>query len=147
MRETEGVKTSPVGEKLCKHKYSSYPYCYGEITTETRDNHHEHHEHYDKERLPSIEEAKPLTSDPTNQLPKIITDDLDKNNHDSWAIDDHKVNNTHKSNDKDNLDNPQVDERDSYTVIIREHENKHHGHTHSHGNLWFIFFKKLTSEL
>ncbi|KAG8039597.1 hypothetical protein G9C98_008240 [Cotesia typhae] len=135
MREPEGIKTSPVGEKLCKHKYSSYPYCYGEITTETRDNQHEHHEHYDKERLPSIEEAKPLTSDPTNQLPKIITDDLDKNNHDNWGIDDHKVNNTHKSNDKDNLDNPQVDERDSYTVIIREHENKHHGHTHSHGHV------------
>lgn len=25
---TSGTK---VGEKLCKHKYSSYPYCYGEI--------------------------------------------------------------------------------------------------------------------
>lgn len=22
------------GDKLCKHKYSSYPYCYGEITTD-----------------------------------------------------------------------------------------------------------------
>jgi zinc transporter 10 len=27
------VTGSRVGEKLCKHKYSSYPYCYGEITT------------------------------------------------------------------------------------------------------------------
>lgn len=26
----------------CKHKYSSYPYCYDEITTETKDDHHEH---------------------------------------------------------------------------------------------------------
>lgn len=24
-----------VGEKLCKHKYSSYPYCYDEIATDT----------------------------------------------------------------------------------------------------------------
>nr|CAD7451970.1 unnamed protein product [Timema tahoe] len=33
MRDVEGVgMAASVGEKLCKHKYSSYPYCYGEIT-------------------------------------------------------------------------------------------------------------------
>lgn len=26
-----------VGEKLCKHKYSSYPYCYGEITNNSNE--------------------------------------------------------------------------------------------------------------
>lgn len=26
----------------CKHKYSSYPYCYDEITMDTKDDHHEH---------------------------------------------------------------------------------------------------------
>lgn len=26
-----------------------------------------------------------------------------------------------------------LNEPESYTVIIREHENRHHGHTHSHG--------------
>ena len=34
MRDQDNVGNSSVGEKLCKHKYSSYPYCYGEITTE-----------------------------------------------------------------------------------------------------------------
>jgi len=34
MRDADNVGNSSVGEKLCKHKYSSYPYCYGEITTE-----------------------------------------------------------------------------------------------------------------
>lgn len=29
-------------EKLCKHKYSSYPYCYDEIAMDTRNDHHEH---------------------------------------------------------------------------------------------------------
>lgn len=36
MRESDGPNSNVVGEKLCKHKYSSYPYCYGEITTETQ---------------------------------------------------------------------------------------------------------------
>lgn len=36
------------GEKLCKHKYSSYPYCYDEIAMDiTKDDHHEHN-HVDK---------------------------------------------------------------------------------------------------
>jgi hypothetical protein len=34
MRDADNLGNSSVGEKLCKHKYSSYPYCYGEITTE-----------------------------------------------------------------------------------------------------------------
>ena len=34
VRDADNVGNSSVGEKLCKHKYSSYPYCYGEITTE-----------------------------------------------------------------------------------------------------------------
>lgn len=36
MRETDGPNSNAVGEKLCKHKYSSYPYCYGEISTDTQ---------------------------------------------------------------------------------------------------------------
>lgn len=37
MREPENsAGTNSVGEKLCKHKYSSYPYCYDVIATETQ---------------------------------------------------------------------------------------------------------------
>ncbi|XP_058064574.1 zinc transporter foi-like isoform X2 [Anopheles bellator] len=32
------------GEKQCKHKYSSYPYCYDEIAMDTKDDHHEHNQ-------------------------------------------------------------------------------------------------------
>lgn len=35
-REPENASGSTVGEKLCKHKYSSYPYCYDVIATETQ---------------------------------------------------------------------------------------------------------------
>ena len=34
MRNAEDIDNNTVGEKLCKHKYSSYPYCYGDITKE-----------------------------------------------------------------------------------------------------------------
>ena len=34
MINTEDEDNNTVGEKLCKHKYSSYPYCYGDITKE-----------------------------------------------------------------------------------------------------------------
>lgn len=39
MRESDAGNSNTVGEKLCKHKYSTtYPYCYGEIATETQGN-------------------------------------------------------------------------------------------------------------
>lgn len=45
MREPENAGPSSLGEKLCKHKYSSYPYCYDVIATETQDDHHNRHQH------------------------------------------------------------------------------------------------------
>lgn len=47
MRDSDSVSVnhSLNGEKQCKHKYSSYPYCYDEIAMETKDNHHHHHQH------------------------------------------------------------------------------------------------------
>jgi zinc transporter 10 len=40
MRDPETVSLNTV--TTCKHKYSSYPYCYDEIAMETKDDHHEH---------------------------------------------------------------------------------------------------------
>lgn len=47
MRDPDSVSLNQSlnGEKQCKHKYSSYPYCYDEIALETKDNHHHHHQH------------------------------------------------------------------------------------------------------
>lgn len=44
MRDPENVSLNNglSNEKVCKHKYSSYPYCYDEIAMDTKDDHHEH---------------------------------------------------------------------------------------------------------
>ncbi|XP_076229868.1 zinc transporter foi [Nomia melanderi] len=129
MRETDGPNSNVVGEKLCKHKYSSYPYCYGEINTDTQDNHH-NRQHNNHERPPVIEEEKPLTSN-CNSVSKIMTNDVEKKPNEDWRLDDSIVN-TKKNTD--GADIP-LNKSESYTVIIREHETKHHGHTHSHGHV------------
>lgn len=41
LRDPESVSLNN-GTATCKHKYSSYPYCYDEIAMETKDDHHEH---------------------------------------------------------------------------------------------------------
>ncbi|XP_018340535.1 PREDICTED: zinc transporter foi-like isoform X2 [Trachymyrmex septentrionalis] len=128
MRESDGPNSNVVGEKLCKHKYSSYPYCYGEIASETQDNHH--NRRINHERPPIIDEEKPLTSN-CNSVTKIVTDDIEKKPKDDWRMDDPIV------NAKKNADGVDVslNESESYTVILREHETKHHGHSHSHGHV------------
>ncbi|XP_043279328.1 zinc transporter foi isoform X2 [Venturia canescens] len=147
MRETDGNNSNNVGEKLCKHKYSSYPYCYGEITTETRDNHHDH-VHNDHERPATIEEEKPLTSK-CNSVCKMKENNDDtkiKNNlsGEEWHMEGEngQLKNLGKAlNNSVGIGNPEtrdevcLNESESYTVIIREHENNHHGHTHSHGHV------------
>lgn len=130
MRETDGPNSNVVGEKLCKHKYSSYPYCYGEITTDTQDNHH-NRQHNNHERPPVIEEEKPLTSN-CNSVSKIMANDIENKPNEDWRLDESIMNNGKKNTD--GADVP-LNETESYTVIIREHETKHHGHTHSHGHV------------
>ncbi|KAI4498084.1 hypothetical protein M0802_006908 [Mischocyttarus mexicanus] len=141
-RESDGPNSNVVGEKLCKHKYSSYPYCYGEITAETQGklfdylnkilNHNNHHNRQNKEdKPPAIEEEKPLTEN-CNSVSKMMTSDVEKKTSDDWRLDDSIVNNAKKNTD--GADIP-LNESESYTVIIREHETKHHGHTHSHGHV------------
>ncbi|KAJ4439881.1 zinc transporter foi [Periplaneta americana] len=110
MRDADNVANNSVGEKLCKHKYSSYPYCYGEITTEMSDDHHHHHQqkhgHTHTPGTPAQttemqDELRPMAAGPDAEHGTEL--------------------------------NPS--EAESYTVIIREHENKHHGHSHTHGHV------------
>ena len=91
------------------------------------DNHHNRRMNH-HERPPIIEEEKPLTSN-CNSVTKIMTDDIEKKPKDDWRMDDPIV------NAKKNADGADVslNESESYTVILREHETKHHGHSHSHG--------------
>lgn len=50
MRDPESVSLNNGAAMTCKHKYSSYPYCYDEIAMETKDDHHEH-QHIEEEVL------------------------------------------------------------------------------------------------
>lgn len=65
----------------------------------------------------------------------MMTSDIEKKTTDDWRLDDSIVNNTKKNTD--GADIP-LNESESYTVIIREHETKHHGHTHSHGKIHLV---------
>lgn len=47
MRDPESVSLNNGTAATCKHKYSSYPYCYDEIAMETKDDHHEH-QHFEE---------------------------------------------------------------------------------------------------
>lgn len=89
------------------------------------------------ERPPIIEEEKPLTSN-SNSVTKIVTDDMEKKPKDDWRMDDPIV------NAKKNVDSADaLNESESYTVILREHETKHHGHSHSHGAFQIRFYNKI----
>ncbi|KAF7996382.1 hypothetical protein HCN44_002014 [Aphidius gifuensis] len=131
MRETDNNEMiNNVGEKLCKHKYSSYPYCYGEITGETHD-----HQHNDHEKLPVTitEEEKPLNDNNCDSILKTVKDNHHHDDFNKISGDNQHTNEIILKNGIDGSENS--NETESYTVILREHENKHHGHTHSHGHV------------
>ncbi|XP_015519951.1 zinc transporter foi isoform X1 [Neodiprion lecontei] len=132
MREpADTTGNSSSSDKHCKHKYSSYPYCYGEITTETQDNHHNRQHNNHQITAAVVEEEKPLTSN-SNAILKSADDDVDKRQDEDWKMDEAIINHANKNSENND---PSVNEVESYTVIIREHETKHHGHTHSHGHV------------
>lgn len=60
---------------------------------------------------------------------------MEKKPKDDWRLDDSIVNNEKKNADGTIVS---LNESESYTVIIREHETKHHGHSHSHGTCFYI---------
>ncbi|XP_054280655.1 zinc transporter foi-like [Macrosteles quadrilineatus] len=120
---TGGTK---VGEKLCKHKYSSYPYCYGEIA----DNPDNHQKVRNNDQTETNAVCKSMVSNQNGddslfekKCLNINAPDLTKEN---------ELLSTQKAL-LDGNDENQSDER--YTVIIREHENVHHGHSHTHGHV------------
>ncbi|XP_034241906.1 zinc transporter foi [Thrips palmi] len=118
MRDTEDVDNNTVGEKLCKHKYSSYPYCYGDITKEETLADGSLHKNGGPSSLQLNSAQEDLTSTPA------LTNDRDAGV--TSASGGHDLESEIKElrpSDKD------------YTIIIREHKNHHHGHSHTHGHV------------
>ncbi|PNF31147.1 Zinc transporter foi [Cryptotermes secundus] len=132
MRDADNLGNSSVGEKLCKHKYSSYPYCYGEITTEMSDDHHHRnfqyeHKHNHTHSVPALDTTEMTTS---GSVQETHPDGLDE-----LRPMDTTCNSVAPGPDSEHGTDVNPSEAESYTVIIREHENKHHGHSHTHGHV------------
>lgn len=67
MRDPDSISMNQSlnGEKQCKHKYSSYPYCYDEIALDTKDNIHQHHQHGSGHSSAKENGMKVLSTSPT----------------------------------------------------------------------------------
>ncbi|KDR21134.1 hypothetical protein L798_04063, partial [Zootermopsis nevadensis] len=132
MRDADNVGNTSVGEKLCKHKYSSYPYCYGEITTEMSDDHHHRNPQYEQKHnhthsSPALDTTQVTTS---GSIEDTHPDGLDELRPIATTC-----NSMAAGPDSEHGTDVNPSEAESYTVIIREHENKHHGHSHTHGHV------------
>lgn len=118
MINTEDEDNNTVGEKLCKHKYSSYPYCYGDITKEEALADGSLHKNGGPSSLPLNSAQEDLTSTPA------LTNDRDAGA--TTASGGHDL--------ESEIKELRPTEKD-YTIIIREHKNHHHGHSHTHGHV------------
>ncbi|KXJ77503.1 hypothetical protein RP20_CCG007392 [Aedes albopictus] len=150
MREPESssLQHASSGEKQCKHKYSSYPYCYDEIAMETKDDHHEHnhmenhnHHHHNNHNNAAAKCANNHGNDfgdgehprgdycYRNYINSKGDSTPQDNNTVSTNLDDASIESETPAIPKPKL------EPENYTIILREHETKHHGHTHMHGHV------------
>ncbi|KAH8240160.1 hypothetical protein KR032_011722 [Drosophila birchii] len=165
MRDPDSsVNNSVAGDKICKQKYSSYPYCYDEITMNNKQSEWMH--------LPgdgvsstagaggdaaSASELRNGVGDHDGSgdmaaaaeslLSTLHSNCVEMNHHNH----NHKHNNHQQHEGQDNntivtdLDGNAVyatnsakesdGRNDHVTVILREHESSHHGHSHRHGHV------------
>ncbi|EDV50666.1 zinc transporter foi [Drosophila erecta] len=166
MRDPDSsVNNSVAGDKICKQKYSSYPYCYDEITMNNKQS---EWMHLPGEAVnsaagaggdaPSASELRNGVGDHDGSndvaaaaeslLSTVHTNCVEMNHHNH----NHNHNShqqSHESQDNNtivtDLDGNAVyaansskdkdGRNDHVTVILREHESSHHGHSHRHGHV------------
>lgn len=139
------------GEKLCKSKYSSYPYCYDEIAMDTKNDvwlHLPNNTPITKDSCKSPverkkngkennscknfnETAQSLLSQ-NNYTPISDLNHLPDSNTISTNLDESSI--VDVSAGGNGKSKPLV-HTDTVTVILREHETSHHGHSHKHGHI------------
>ncbi len=142
MRDPELTGKQKLGAsgKECKHKYSSYPYCYDEIAKDTKDDHHHH------KNGQSPIDPNQIHRHQQQVAQQVAQEYFEQNNYslaDGYVAltaakeDCHHVdsgsalveNGSNETKDKSTM------KEESYTIILREHESKHHGHSHAHGHV------------
>lgn len=136
--EASSLHNTSVGEKQCKHKYSSYPYCYDEIAMDTKDDHHEHNNvgnHHNNHNNATAKCAN--HGEHGDHTGEYVS--LHQNNGKDDPI--NQDNNTVSTNlDDASIESEPANHKpkmrpENYTIILREHETKHHGHSHTHGHV------------
>lgn len=145
---------NPPSEKQCKHKYSSYPYCYDEIAMATKDDHHQHNrENGIKPHLsPAISNHRSYKKTDSDYL-DTAQNLLDQNNYTisdgyvtlpssgNGGIGKDDVQTQDNNTVSTNLDDASIESgkeklpEENFTIILREHEANHHGHSHTHGHV------------
>lgn len=163
MRDPDSsVNNSVAGDKICKQKYSSYPYCYDEITMNNKQSEWMHLP-FDVAAgaggdAPSVAELRNGVGDHDGSndmaaaaeslISPLHTNCVEMNHHNH----NHK-HNSHQQNHEGQDSNTIVTDldgnavyavnkakdkdsrNDHVTVILREHESSHHGHSHRHGHV------------
>uniref|UniRef100_A0A182PJW2 EF-hand domain-containing protein n=1 Tax=Anopheles epiroticus TaxID=199890 RepID=A0A182PJW2_9DIPT len=160
--ESTSLHASSAGEKQCKHKYSSYPYCYDEIAMDTKDDHHEHNaagtnenhnsalakcaNHHHNGELNGDHNAEyaglnnhhshhnATTAQETNDNNTVSTN-LDDGSVESEQLNNHHPHGAARQGSKSSEKAGGKLRAENYTIILREHETKHHGHSHTHGHV------------
>lgn len=142
VQDCEGIHAPSVGEKLCKHKYSSSPYCYDEIT--------EMSEAHKKMNMPDnvSKKNRDLNLNQNNHCHTYGEDDEEEEEEEEFDQQMSTVNcsgevalrpsTSNASNEAVNRDTQLTSHNkddEKYIVIIREHQNSHHGHSHTHGHV------------
>ncbi|KAH8364837.1 hypothetical protein KR084_012548 [Drosophila pseudotakahashii] len=166
MRDPDSsVNNSVAGDKICKQKYSSYPYCYDEITMNNKQSEWMHlpgdgvnsaagaggdaaSASEVRNGVGDHEGSNDMSAAAESLLSTLHTNCVEMNHHNH----NHKHNSHQQSQEgQDNntivtdLDGNAVyasnsakdkdGRNDHVTVILREHESSHHGHSHRHGHV------------
>ncbi|XP_025836597.1 zinc transporter foi isoform X2 [Agrilus planipennis] len=137
MRSNDLGPPTSGNERQCKHKYSSIPYCYDTITMMDASQCHDSVESHndtatttfnDVDSECEIQSFKKSNSNNSNKIEfnQNMTECPGKMNGYS-CTDGNKMLESQNSKDSNSVE--------EYTVILREHENKHHGHSHTHGHV------------
>ncbi|XP_034658449.1 zinc transporter foi [Drosophila subobscura] len=173
MRDPDSsVNNSVAGDKICKQKYSSYPYCYDEITMNNKQSEWMHlpgdgvaaaaagaggdaasaselrnglSDHDGSSEMAAAAES--LLSTLHTNCVEMNHHNHKHNNHQQHPHQEVQDNNTivtdldgnavyaaSNSNSKA-VDGGKDGKNDHVTVILREHESSHHGHSHRHGHV------------
>jgi len=166
MRDPDSsVNNSVAGDRMCKQKYSSYPYCYDEITMNNKQDVWMHlpdetpsavaataaaaagaggdassgecsNRRCDKmEHEGSTEAAaQSLLSTSHNNYAEMNNHHHNHNNHQQHHQESNNTATTELDSNPTSV-NGGKDKNDHVTVILREHESSHHGHSHRHGHV------------